>query len=487
MNARTLSLQSHRLFLLTALLAMAAALAGLPLEQAGVLMIAFGGGLILLRWPWLAWPLLGAALPFAAAGEIGRISLADALLAGALLLWLADGARRKTLVITPSWPLTGALIWILAQSLSLLGAVDLVEGGAEVVKWVEFAAVLAVIPGMLTDRQRRWLIAGLLIGGCGQALWGLYQFSYRIGPDWFIILGRFMRASGSFGQPNPYGGYLGLCLPVAVSLTIWAWGQVSRPNAATPDATTDQPLRQRLTALLPALGYSAASALIGAGLLASWSRGAWLGALAGIGITLIFRSRTAFFISLAAGVALIMALLLGSFRPGLMPAPVAERLADIPAYLGLTDVLSQPVTDENFSVIERVAHWVAALRMWEQAPWLGVGPGNYARIYPAVRLPLWEEALGHAHNVYLNTLAETGVIGLAAYLLLWGGAMIWLIRMMRQAGERSYRAALTLGVLGVVAHLSVHNLFDNLFVQGMTLHLALLLAAVTPRPDKKIA
>ena len=48
------------------------------------------------------------------------------------------------------------------------------------------------------------------------------------------------------------------------------------------------------------------------------------------------------------------------------------------AYFGLTDVLSQPVTDENFSVVERIAHWVAAQRMWAQSPWFGVGPGNYA-------------------------------------------------------------------------------------------------------------
>jgi hypothetical protein len=148
--------------------------------------------------------------------------------------------------------------------------------------------------------------------------------------------------------------------------------------------------------------------------------------------------------------------------------------------LGLTDVLNQPVTDENFSVIERVAHWVAALRMWEQAPWLGVGPGNYAINYPEVRLPRWEESLGHAHNVYLNTLSETGLIGLATFLLFWGVCLVWVWRQGRHAlvNGATWWSALAIGVVGVLVHLNLHNLFDNLFVHGMYLHVALWLATL---------
>ena len=178
---------------------------------------------------------------------------------------------------------------------------------------------------------------------------------------------------------------------------------------------------------------------------------------------------------------LLAGLLLGAFSPDIVPAPVAERMADIPAYFGLTDVLSQPVTDENFSVLERVAHWVAAQRMWAQAPWLGVGPGNYAQVYPQVRLPQWEDALGHAHNIYLNVAAETGLVGLAAYLALMITALAWVWGQLRRAGRSSttygrWRAALMVGILGVLVHLSVHNVVDNLFVQGMVLQVGLWLA-----------
>jgi len=167
------------------------------------------------------------------------------------------------------------------------------------------------------------------------------------------------------------------------------------------------------------------------------------------------------------------------FNPSLVPAGIRDRLSSLPESFRIETALSQTVTDENFAVIERLAHWVAALRMWEQAPWLGVGPGNYAVAYQAVRLPLWEEALGHAHNLYLNTLAEAGLIGLTAFVVLWIAFIVWVWNKRGQPGD--WQTAASLGVLGALAHAAVHNVVDNIFVQGNYLHLALsiaLLAAV---------
>ncbi len=476
MNRQLSAQPLEPLGLLVTLVVTAFLLAYLPLAQAGALFALAGGALLLLRWPWLIWPAVGAVLPVAASIGIGMVSLADLLLAGALGLWFINGVRQRTLRTAHSPLLTLTLLWVLAQCFALLGAVDLVEGVAEVVKWAEFALILAVAPTMLSGAQARWLVVGLLIGGVGQAALGLYQFVNQIGPDWFIVLGRFMRASGTFGQPNPYAGYLGLCLPVAVSLAIWAWGQSWLGEAAHGAETGSW--HRLLLRLCPALFYSAVSMIVLAGIVASWSRGAWLGMAAGLITVVALRSRAALAASSVALLLAMIALLFGAFQPQIIPQPVADRLVDLPAYFGLTDILTQPVTDENFSVIERLAHWVAALRMWEQAPWFGVGPGNYAAVYPAVRLTRWEDALGHAHNIYLNVLAETGVFGLTAYLLLWGGAILWTWRQFRQAALRSYTGALAIGILGVLAHLSIHNLFDNLFVQGIYLHVALLFAAL---------
>jgi len=85
--------------------------------------------------------------------------------------------------------------------------------------------------------------------------------------------------------------------------------------------------------------------------------------------------------------------------------------------------------------------------------------------------------LGHAHNIYLNTLAESGLVGLAGFGILWGGLVLWLWSRVRHSRD-GWQQALAVGVLGVTAHLAVHSVFDNLFVQGIYLHLALWLAAV---------
>ena len=42
--------------------------------------------------------------------------------------------------------------------------------------------------------------------------------------------------------------------------------------------------------------------------------------------------------------------------------------------------------------------------------------------------------------------------------------------------------AVALGVLGAIVHLSIHNLFDNLLVQRLYLHMALLLALLALPP-----
>ena len=71
-------------------------------------------------------------------------------------------------------------------------------------------------------------------------------------------------------RPNPYGGFLGLALPISLSLALWAWGAFLRDGEA------------RWRALLWGVFYTGATGLIGAGLLASWRRGAWLGAAVGV-------------------------------------------------------------------------------------------------------------------------------------------------------------------------------------------------------------
>jgi putative inorganic carbon (HCO3(-)) transporter len=478
---RTLSASQRKVSLTQVFGGLALAVAGvlialLPIRDLLLVVAVAAIILLLIRHAWLIWPIIGGLLPFAAAMRIGPASALDALLLVAAALWFADGVRRRSLRFAPSIILPPAFAYWVLLGLASLGATNLDEALREMIKWLQFVVVLLIAPPMLsqnsTPSRAQWVVAALLAAAAAQAILGLYQFVFRIGPEWFILFDRYMRASGTFGQPNPYAGYLGLTFPVAISLVLFALHAVAAQRSRALNTT------------LVGVASTIVATVIGAGMLASWSRGAWVGALAAALVVVFGRSRR--WIALGVGVAAlaVTSAMLGAIVPNILPESVAVRVRDLPAYIGLGNVLQQPLTDDNFAVVERVAHWVAAIRMWERSLWLGVGPGNYATLYESVRLPLWEEPLGHAHNIYLNTLAESGLLGLIGLLLLWGtvvGQTISALKKRRGAnrGQIDWTAAVGFGLLGVLTHLAVHSIFDSLFVQGMIVHLALWVVALS--------
>jgi O-antigen ligase len=153
---------------------------------------------------------------------------------------------------------------------------------------------------------------------------------------------------------------------------------------------------------------------------------------------------------------------------------ILQRFVDALDIVNITDISTLEVTDANFATVERLAHWQAAREMWRDNLWLGVGFGNYAVVYPAYAVGRWLDPLGHAHNYLLNLGAETGLVGIIGYLIFWISAfgVSWLAV---RRSEGFYRAVAA-GGLGILVHLQIHNLFDNLYVQGMYLTIAIILA-----------
>jgi O-antigen ligase len=80
--------------------------------------------------------------------------------------------------------------------------------------------------------------------------------------------------------------------------------------------------------------------------------------------------------------------------------------------------------------------------------------------------------LGHAHNIYLNFAAETGLPGLTAYLVLWGAVFVITFRTIRRTV--GVERALAIGLMGTWVHLSTHMLVDNLYVNNTHLIIGVL-------------
>jgi putative inorganic carbon (HCO3(-)) transporter len=352
--------------------------------------------------------------------------------------------------------------------LSLTNATALPPALKEIVKWVEVLGVMLFVTNAVSARASRVAVACLLLAGDAQALLGTYQFFARSGSEFFRI-GRFVRAYGTFEQPNPYGGYLGQIAPLALALSLSLLdpsGPRRRPRAGLRSRAPYRWLQWL------ALG---SFILISAAIGMSGSRGAWLAfALAFAAVNLIRSRRGAVLFVALIGLAALLATVSGA---RLLPRSVEQRLTSFLPFVTVRDVTAIEITDENYASVERLAFWQAALAMWRDHPWLGVGFGNYQASYGRYALPKWPMALGHAHNYYLNVAAETGLVGLVAYLILWGAAF-WQTGKAMRGARTPYARAVALGTLGMLVHVSAHNLVDNLWVHNMYIQTAILLGLV---------
>ncbi|MYD11387.1 MAG: O-antigen ligase family protein [Chloroflexi bacterium] len=398
----------------------------------------------------------GLSLPL----DIGQL-----LLIAYLGVWLGRRLwRRESLLkLQADAPLLAALGLIAVLSLGAWTSQSLAGWLAEWLKWWAIALLIWTL-SVSVDESWRWLVFAVVISAVANALVGLYIFFGGSGADHLVILGRFFRAFGTFGQPNPFGGFMGIALPL--SLTV-AWAQLSR--------IWSELRSRRRWPRSPALifvGSALASVALAAALLASWSRGAWLGAAVALICMLIALPRR-----LSHGLALaavIAALVAGAWSLGLLPRSIMLRLTTAATNLiTVSDVRGVLITPTNYAVTERLAHWQAAVYMAEAAPYFGIGLGNYEVAYDEYRLIFWEAALGHAHNMYLNLLAETGAVGLVAYLAFWVTVfrLTWSLR--RQPDP--FSRCIAIGLLGSWVYVAVHSVFDNLYVNNLFLHIGVLL------------
>jgi O-antigen ligase len=443
---------------------LALGIALIPLTWAALLVLGSAALLATLVRPQLGVLLVVMAVPFGSLRQVRlgvmNVGVTEVLVTVVLAAWLMRMLARRDFVV--KWPpLTWPLVlFFVVLCLSSLGSASLQHSIKELVKWGEVLALYVLVANEMTGRWRRALVAVLLGTGALVAVHGIFQFLFQVGPEEFTLFGRFMRAYGTFEQPNPYAGYLGLTLPLAVGL-VFA-GIV--------------PMGGRISGkwLVWAGG---SGALMAIGLVMSWSRGAWFGIAAAIGVMLVaVAARSGRAAMLGVVFAVLLAYLLLAGGVSFLPPSIIQRLSDFMPYLGVADVRGVEVTDANFAVLERMAHWQSAIGMWTDRPWLGVGIGNYEAVYARYSLPQWPIPLGHAHNYYLNVGAEAGIVGLTAYLALWGAAFLQSWKAARRARNWSWGVAL--GVLGVIVHLSVHNVFDNLFVHAMYLQVAILLGLI---------
>ncbi len=114
----------------------------------------------------------------------------------------------------------------------------------------------------------------------------------------------------------------------------------------------------------------------------------------------------------------------------------------------------------------RLQLWRIALRMAVARPVLGVGPDNFRLVYgDYASVKVWDSTV-HANNIYLEWLADTGLVGFAIFLWLNAALLAGVYRNLGRGNPSGPAAAYVIWQLALLAALTawyVHGMLDSFY------------------------
>jgi O-antigen ligase len=264
--------------------------------------------------------------------------------------------------------------------------------------WAQMTAVFwVVLNGVRSRGPRRTIFLALVgLGLTGVAL-GCYQAFLR--PDW-LMLGRVQseqfgtRASGSFGIPNSFAGYLLLLLPAA--------GVLACRRGATATAR---------------VWWMWVTSVLVIGFALTISRGAWLALGLAVVMFPLWVRRWRWRRRVTAAVVALGAVLVVGIVAGTAAPQVRERF--------------EQVVEHSGEKTRRIV-WRAAWRLFQEAPVWGTGAGSYNVLFEKHRPEGFPDEPQWAHNEFLNTLSDYGAVG---FLLFFGACGLVVVRCRRGPRE----------------------------------------------------
>src|SRR5262249_22565148 len=111
----------------------------------------------------------------------------------------------------------------------------------------------------------------------------------------------------------------------------------------------------------------------------------------------------------------------------------------------------------------RVELWSAAWSMFVSSPVTGTGPGTFPLLRPLTPITDASYAvLTTSHNSVLQTLTDSGLLGLAALASIVAGVAWLAVQALRRARSASDRA-IVVAVVGSLLAMAIHSLVDTQF------------------------
>lgn len=141
------------------------------------------------------------------------------------------------------------------------------------------------------------------------------------------------------------------------------------------------------------------------------------------------------------------------------------------SWLGARQILERFSSMQSLEVSsgKRASMRADTWHIFRDHPWIGTGLGSLQMVFPPYETLYDGKVVNHAHNDYLEALAETGIAGAACCAWFLGALFFHSLRRLLLQ-DKSFSAALRLSGLVACAGFLVHSLVDfNLHIPGNAL------------------
>lgn len=376
---------------------------------------------------------------------------------GVLALWLARAWLRASYrVLWP--PACWGVLAFAAYALWRYTQADIeYVARQEVIRvWLYTGLFLAIVNNLHRQESTQHVVTGLVFLGLALAGYAIYQFVTGTDKVWHLLGGLHLkppsylkRASGTFIYPNALACLLGMIVPVALAF-VFA-GRLGHANKVV-------------------WAYAALVMLVGIGV--TLSRAGWAAtalALLSFFIVLIRHRHYRLFAIVA-----LVVLAAGGWTFTRKAQASQERFKQ----------LLHPSNVEG----SRLALWRPTFELWQQAPWFGVGPAHFDHRFPTVRPQIIQARPLRAHNDYLNTLADWGIVGFGLVAAAWGLVLAGALKTWKYAQrdqdslaiKPSNRTALVLGAVSGLVAVLLHSCADfNMHIPANAITAVTLLGLLT--------
>jgi len=303
--------------------------------------------------------------------------------------------------------------------------------------YLEYMLWFFVASNLLRNKaQVRALINWLVLLGTLVALHGVYQYIIGVPiPSHWVDSAESVRTRvfSIVGSPNVLGSFLVLVIPITISQLLSATSRLWR------------------------YGYALCLVPMVLSLFFTYSRGAWL-AMAG---------------------ALLIYSLLYNWRILLaLAAAVYAAPKAIPGIAARIGYLLSPAYLLSSARAGRIARWNMAMNKLKNNLLFGEGFGRYGGAVADRHI----QSSNYVDNFYLKTAAESGLIGIAAYVLLLLCGIRCAMNSYRRLTD-TYLKGLAVGLIVGLVGVLLHNVVENIFeVPMMAVYFWLLLGMTAALP-----